>query len=253
MDIQYHLDRTVDLFKEEMGSNLVGIYLHGSLAMGCFNPSKSDIDLLIVVHDKLSTENSKQIAKRLLSFHENLPNERGIELSIILESSLKNFVYPTPFEFHYSDYHREKYQTDENYICGGFEDPDLAAHIVVTYQRGITLYGAAIQEVFIPIDKRFFIQSLLYDVESAPKDIIESPVYFTLNLCRVLFFLKEGRVSSKKEGGEWGTSVLPFEYAQTVQHCLDEYIGIADHAELNLDKLTAFADYMISEIRKLIE
>jgi hypothetical protein len=30
-----------DILKE----NLVGMYLHGSLAMDCFNPARSDIDL----------------------------------------------------------------------------------------------------------------------------------------------------------------------------------------------------------------
>ena len=32
-----------------LGDELVGVYLHGSAAMGCFNPAKSDLDLLIVV------------------------------------------------------------------------------------------------------------------------------------------------------------------------------------------------------------
>ncbi|WP_245850770.1 nucleotidyltransferase domain-containing protein [Paenibacillus herberti] len=106
METQYYLDRAVNLFKEEMGRNLVGVHLHGSLAMGCFNPNKSDIDLLVVAQEKLSAETTKRIIKKLLKFHESMPNERGIELSIILECYLKNFVYPTPFEFHYSDYHR---------------------------------------------------------------------------------------------------------------------------------------------------
>ena len=48
------LDQAVDLFKEELGDNLVGIYLHGSLAMGRFNPDTSDIDLSLVVADKLT-------------------------------------------------------------------------------------------------------------------------------------------------------------------------------------------------------
>ena len=29
--------------------NLIGIYLHGSAVMGCYNEEKSDIDLLVVV------------------------------------------------------------------------------------------------------------------------------------------------------------------------------------------------------------
>ncbi|MDD6156298.1 MAG: nucleotidyltransferase domain-containing protein [Lachnospiraceae bacterium] len=37
-----------------LGDNLTGVYLHGSAAMGCFNPEESDIDLLVVVKDALS-------------------------------------------------------------------------------------------------------------------------------------------------------------------------------------------------------
>lgn len=63
LDTQGVLDQAVDLFKEELGDNLVGIYLHGSLAMGCFNPDTSDIDLLLVVADKLTRDHMRRLAK----------------------------------------------------------------------------------------------------------------------------------------------------------------------------------------------
>jgi len=31
-----------------LGRNLAAVYLHGSLAMGCFNPQRSDLDLLVL-------------------------------------------------------------------------------------------------------------------------------------------------------------------------------------------------------------
>ena len=31
-----------------LSANLTGIYLHGSLALGCFNWDKSDIDFIVV-------------------------------------------------------------------------------------------------------------------------------------------------------------------------------------------------------------
>ena len=36
----------VDQSRKIFGEELTGIYLHGSMAMGCFNPDKSDIDLI---------------------------------------------------------------------------------------------------------------------------------------------------------------------------------------------------------------
>ena len=49
MDCDTLLKALVEAAKGAFGANLTGVYLHGSLAMGCFNPKKSDIDLLVVV------------------------------------------------------------------------------------------------------------------------------------------------------------------------------------------------------------
>ena len=43
----------VEKSKEILQDNLVGIYLHGSAVMGCYNPAKSDIDLIVVVKDSI--------------------------------------------------------------------------------------------------------------------------------------------------------------------------------------------------------
>ncbi|AZS18256.1 DUF4111 domain-containing protein [Paenibacillus lutimineralis] len=246
------LQQIVELFLEEAESNLVGVYLHGSMAMGCFNPNKSDLDLLVVLRRPESAECYRRIAKRLIEIESILPQgAAGIELSVILEICLSNFIYPTPFELHYSAAHRDRYRSDHGYLCGGFEDPDLAAHIMITYYRGITLYGQPVKEVFEPIDSRYYVQSILGDVEDATEGIIENPVYFTLNLCRVLLFLKEGRISSKQEGGEWGAQALPVQYKDLIWKCLTEYKGTVD-SELKHDPglLTEFAGFMKREIIK---
>jgi streptomycin 3"-adenylyltransferase len=251
---QTYLDSIVNLFKEEMVDTLIGIYLHGSMAMGCFNPVQSDIDLLIISKDKQPIETYKKIARKLLLIEEEeMESMKGIELSVILESHLKDFVYPTPFEFHYSAFHRDKYKTDEDYFCGGFEDTDLAAHFVVTYNRGITLYGKPIQEVFTPIDKQVFINSIKSDVDGAFEGIIDNPQYYVLNLCRVLLFLKEAVISSKREGGEWATKVVPLEYIELVDQCLAKYNGKIDILKLNHQILLDFAKYMINEIENAMQ
>ncbi len=107
---QLGLDRIVHLFKDELSESLIGIYLHGSLAMGCFNPFQSDIDLLIIVKDKHSVETYKRIVRELLQIEEEMKVMKGIELSVVLESHVVDFIFPTPFEFHYSAFHKEKYK-----------------------------------------------------------------------------------------------------------------------------------------------
>ena len=51
MYYQELLDEFAEKSREIFGSTLTGVYLHGSLAMGCFHPKKSDLDLLVVVRE----------------------------------------------------------------------------------------------------------------------------------------------------------------------------------------------------------
>ncbi|SEN36174.1 aminoglycoside adenylyltransferase domain-containing protein [Paenibacillus sp. OV219] len=250
MDTHLFLERMADRFKLVLGENVAGIYLHGSLAMGGFNPDKSDIDIIILAKKKLSKAETTELTKQLLLLHEELPSGRGIELSVVLEAIAADFVHPAPFEYHYSDSHRERYQTDEDYMCGGFEDPDLAAHFTIIYERGVTIYGKPIQEVFKPIDRACYVQSIVSDIASAAGEIVDSPVYYTLNLCRVLLYLREGLVSSKKEAGEWALHTLPHEFNAIIATCLDEYIGLAKGFRLAEIELLAFAEYMLIEINQ---
>lgn len=248
MVIQNYIDQICDVFKEELKDNLVGIYMHGSLAMGCFNPARSDIDLLVICSAEILDGTKRKMIERLLKVTKGKCNP--LEMSIIQERYVKDFVYPTPFELHY--FH-PAYLTDRNFICGGegFEDPDLAGHITVTYNRGIRLIGPEIRDLFKPIEKRYYIESIFNDIEDAPAGITENPVYFTLNLCRVLYYLAEGKVASKREGGEWGELHLPSEYQMIAGQCLNVYNGTSN--ELNIDdaELFRFAKWMMEECSRL--
>lgn len=248
METQLYINKFVELIKNELSDNLIGIYLHGSLAMNCFNPEISDIDFLVVINNKINREKARRIADSVLELHDKIPIKKGIEFSIVLKEHLNPFRYPTPFEFHYSDFHRERYLTDHNYICGGFEDKDLASQFLVAYQRGKTLYGKPLYEICEPIDSKYYVASIYHDVKDATQEIIGNSVYVVLNLCRVLYYLREGIVSSKKEGGEWGIKTLPQNYHMIIQKCLDKYSGVENEYELNQQQLLHFSEYMLKEI-----
>ena len=54
MDTNTITTRFVEKSIEILQDNLVGVYLHGSAVMGCFNPAKSDLDLIVVVKESMS-------------------------------------------------------------------------------------------------------------------------------------------------------------------------------------------------------
>lgn len=246
-------DRIINEFvkrsEEILKENLVGIYLHGSMVMGCFNPAKSDIDLLVVVDDSLSDSVKREFLDMTVQCNAEGP-AKGVEMSIVLRKYCKPFVYPTPFELHFSSGHLEHYLADpDKYIreMNG-TDKDLAAHFTVINNRGKCLYGASIEDVFSEVPYADYMDSLWYDIGDAEEDITEHTMYLTLNLARVLAYKEDGVVLSKKEGGEWAIKNLPAEYLPLISDAIREY---SDGAEVVYDKDLAkrYAKYALDRIR----
>lgn len=239
------LEVIVERYKKILDKNLVGIYLHGSLAMGCYT-NRSDIDFLVVVRQPIDMKTKKDLIESIIHL-DNLP-KKGVEMSIILERYAKEFIYPTPFELHYSDFHRDRYLSDSDYICGGLTDRDLAAYITIIIHRGICLYGKEIKRVFSDVPKSAYIDSLIYDIENAKNVIFENPVNITLNLCRVLYYVKENAISSKLEGGNWGKEVVPQKYRKIVDDALKVYMNQLNEMGYGKDILIEYADHMLKQI-----
>lgn len=235
-----------------LSDKLAGIYVHGSIAFGCFRWAISDIDFLIVVKEALTQFEKESLIKVLLELESAAP-PNGFEMSVILESVCSPFVYPTPYELHFSNAYLERFRTDLAGQCRRLNgtDKDLAAHITVMRAVGFPLIGKAIDEVFAEVPRENYIDSLMYDIANAADDIISSPVYFTLNLCRVLAYLRDGIVLSKAQGGDWGEKHIP-QYSTLITTAMMAYTnGIEFAAEE--EELQNFAAYMLQEIHGLHE
>lgn len=242
----------VQMSKEVLGENLVGVYLHGSAAMGCFHPQKSDLDLLVVVKEGISDAQKLRFMKEVVVLNEKAP-AKGLELSILKREFCKPFVYPTPFELHFSMMHLQWFlENPDDYIekMKG-TDKDLAAHIMITQHYGKVLYGEAIAAVFGDVQKKEYIDSIWSDVEGAREDILSNPIYVTLNLCRVLAYLQENLILSKKSGGEWAVHVLPQAFQNFVQLAFNSYCS-GNEMEVDTEMALRFADFMLLEIEKCI-
>ena len=235
--------------QEILEDNLTGIYLHGSAVMGCYNPKKSDLDLIVVVNEPMQDDVKRRFMDMVVEVNEAGP-AKGIEMSIVTKNVCKPFVYPTPFELHFSVAHTRWYKDNpEDYIdkMKG-TDKDLAAHFTIIGKRGKCLCGLPIEEVFAPVPKADYMDSIWEDIAEAKEDIVDNTMYITLNLARVLAYKKEELVLSKKEGGEWALNNVPEEYHDLVKAAMVEY---ADAREVSYDYEIAkqYAEYMLQAIQ----
>ncbi|CRZ34064.1 streptomycin 3'-adenylyltransferase [Herbinix hemicellulosilytica] len=249
-NIQNFFERLVRENIKILSDNLVGIYLHGSAAMGCFNPQKSDIDIITVVKDELTDDVKINFMDMVIDFNNEAP-AKGLEISIVKEAVCNPFIYPTPFELHFSNMHLDWYMKNPTDYVKKMKgtDKDLAAHFKIIYHRGRTLYGKEIKDVFCDISEEYYKDSILNDIINAIEEILDNPVYIILNLCRVLAYVQEKFILSKEEGAEWGILNLPGKYRNLIRAALDEYknnINMHVNKELALE----YAKYMLSCIYK---
>lgn len=241
--IQPMLDRIVDGFHGILADNLVGIYLHGSLAMGGFNPHASDIDFLVVVHEPMDLTSKKAVAALALELAPLAP-PKGLEFSIVLIEHTQHFIYPTPYEFHYSLYWHDAFVNSTVDWMSPKTDPDLAAHFTITRARGRCLYGEPIDAVFADVPEEHYWASILADAEDILDNVTGNPVYSILNLCRVIAYKQDKLITSKVEGGTWALTHLDPQFHVLIQQALDGYQSDEPSAiHWNEDHIRRFGAY----------
>lgn len=235
--------------REILGDNLVGIYLHGSAAMDCFNEKKSDIDLLTVVDRPISDEEKRKYMDMAAALNADAP-EKGIEFSIVKRDVCRPFVYPTPFELHFSVAHLPWYQANPYDYVEKMKgtDKDLAAHVTMIRHRGKCLWGKGIKEVFGEVSRECYFDSIWNDIKNAEEEITANPTYIILNLCRVLAYKKEGLILSKREGGNWGIENVPEKYRSLILQALEEYVWDRK-GKWEESCVQEYAAYMIEQIK----
>ena len=87
-DISAQIGSVVEVWKKHLGDQLVGVYLHGSIALGAFSPDSGDIDILIVVNCSLSPEMRLDIVSDIILLDKK---PRPLEMSAVRLCDLENW------------------------------------------------------------------------------------------------------------------------------------------------------------------
>jgi predicted nucleotidyltransferase len=208
-DIQAYLERIVATLEEWLGAGLVGVYLHGSLAMGVFNPGRSDIDVLAVCGEPLSTDLSEAIGGALDAIPR--PQSGGdLEFSLVTAAEARTPSAEPAFEVHVSTH-------EEHSVVDGHDRPgdeDLVVHFAMTRARGRALLGPKPRDLFREPDRASVIRAFLGDMEWARKHgaagweghhmpELASMAYRVLNAARSWRYMETGDLGSKFEGATW--------------------------------------------------
>jgi len=208
------------------GQNLLGIYLHGSLALGGFQPRRSDMNVIVVTGQRIDLETKRACMTMLLRVSQ-MPCP--IDIRFLVQSALCPLQHPLPCDLQYDETWRETTQQDlrdgswQDWHERTWRDPELTIDLTVLHHAGICLCGRPIAEMFPPVSAHLFQEAIVQTMQIARGHSTQDPVSFVLNACRICAYLQEGLILSKEAGGMWGLAHLPDPYHPLFEQSLALY------------------------------
>jgi predicted nucleotidyltransferase len=223
------LDELVPHVRDLLGANLRGMYVYGSLAFECYNPARSDVDVLVVTRRRMAPETRRALRSLL----QRLAETTHIEISFLSRADLEPWRYPTPFDYHFSG-------EDEGEDGA---DAYFATEIANARTRGIALFGPPAADVLPAVPDEDFLDAIERDLDWVRERLDERPGYAVLNCCRVLAFRQERTVMSKAQGAEWGARSVPERFRPLVAEAAAMYASPQD-LPVDRDAAAEFLDWV---------
>jgi predicted nucleotidyltransferase len=220
-DLNDLLEEFVARTSSILEDNFVGAYLTGSFALGG-GDIHSDCDFLVVTYGRITTEQERALRE----LHDEIPSRPGH-----WPHDLEGSYAPKP--------DLETLATlDEQwlYVDRGWREMHWSTHCNTEdvrwtlRERGITLTGPDAREFVCEVPPamlrtkmRQLIDNFLPELFSWTNfDLAWTQRYAVTNICRMLYTLDTGEVTSKRAGLEWAKLNLPPKWHALLQQVLDD-------------------------------
>lgn len=205
---------------ELLGDELVGVYLHGSLALGSFDSAQSDVDFLVATESELGMGD----VERLAGLHRRLGDR--FDGSYLPRDVFRRFDPARVMHPHI--------EPRGGHLFVDHHGGETIIYRYVLRKCGIALVGPPPQELIDPVDSEE-LRAAVHDLvanwwvpmldEASRFEDATYRRYMVLTMCRVRFTLDERDVVSKEEAARWALEQVEPEWhplierAAAREHC----------------------------------
>jgi len=203
-EINELLQHVLTHVKSVLADKFVGMYIGGSLANDSFKNETSDIDCYIITTTQLSKsiiENIEKLHKQIYS--SQFKYAKKIEASYIPQEDL----------LHFNPRGLRPYFNEGHYYLGEYGN-NFIIELYVLRENGVCILGPDIKHLIKKISTTDLISSIQKNLheywEPALNDLSkfkrsDYQVFAILTMCRTLYSLETGTITSKIEAAEWAS------------------------------------------------
>ncbi|OGO18206.1 MAG: hypothetical protein A2Z15_07280 [Chloroflexi bacterium RBG_16_50_11] len=209
-----------------LNNYFLGLYLHGSLASGDFDPGHSDIDFLVVTNRVLP----KKIIPGLEAMHMHI-RDSGPEWAKKLEGT---YLSPKAI-FRFKPSKRRIPYLNEGKFFLTYQGIDWIINRHILRENGIVVAGPPIRPLIAPISsdeiRQAVVQGLIEDWMPRLDERewlipLGHQPFIVLTCCRALYTLKYGKVKSKPVSARWALTALDKQWRNLIERAMAWHHGM---------------------------
>ena len=244
--------QVVALVVDVLADAVLGIYLHGSGALGRLHPT-SDVDLFVVTTRRTTEAERRELIERLLPISgsgDPTGRSRSIDLEIVAQADVRPWRYLAHLDFQYGDWFRSEFVRG-NFQPWRSDNPDVALLVKVVLQADRPLIGPPPAELLDPVPEADVRQAMLDSVSDLLGDLDGDERNVVLTFVRIWTTLATGVIRSKDGAADWALPLLPPEHRPVLERARAIYVGETpeEWGDL-LPRVRPFVDHVIGEIER---
>lgn len=247
MSTKNQISQVLSTLEHLFSNHLVSVYLYGSSVLGGLHAS-SDIDLMVVVDQKLSLTAREMLTDELLVISSfNHPNKRPLEVTILCQEDFSSWSIPPMCEYMFGEWLRS--DIERGNIPQAYYEPELTLLIWQARQYSRTLKGndaqSTLPNIYFSEVQNAIANCLPNLLKNLDLDLRNS----LLTLTRMWFTLQTKMITSKDAAADWAIPQLPKHLRKVLQTAKLDYLYGIEEWEVSDEEIDSVIIFLDKKVR----